>query len=61
MELLYEKLCILKHTLILKKFQNIAKKILHCFSLFDVLYNCVKLRRLMMGDPVYTLFWIYLL
>ena len=24
-ELLYEKLCILRHTLILKKFQNIAK------------------------------------
>ena len=26
-ELLYEKLCILRHTLIFKKFQNIAKKI----------------------------------
>ena len=50
--LLSEKLCTLRHTLIFKKFQNyakkiceFAKKILHCFSLFEVLYNCVKFRR----------------
>ena len=44
-ELLYEKLCTLRHTLILKKFE---KK--NCE--FEVLYNCVKFRRLKMGDPV---------
>ena len=64
MELLYKKLCTLKNTLILKKFQNIAKnfqknlrickKNLHRFFLFEVLYNWLKFRRLKMGDPVYT-------
>ena len=53
----------LKHKLILKKFQKIAKnftkknanlqKKLHCFSLYEVLYNWVKFRRLKIGDPVY--------
>ena len=32
-----------------KKF---SEKNLHCFSLFEVLYNWVKFRRLKMGDPV---------
>ena len=36
-----------------KKKLRICKKNLHYFSLFEVLYNCVKLRRLKMGDPVY--------
>ena len=34
---------------------RIHKKILQCFSLFEVLYNWVKVRRLRMGDPVYPL------
>ena len=38
---------------IAKKIANLQKK-LHCFSLFEVLYNWVKFRRLKMGDPVYT-------
>ena len=37
-----------------KKNLRICKKILHCFSLFEVLYNWVKFRRLKMGDPVYN-------
>ena len=64
-ELLYEKLCTLKHTLIFKKFQNIskkfaekicefAKKFLHGFSLFEVISNRVKFRRLKRGDPVFS-------
>ena len=36
-----------------KKKLRICKKKLHCFSLFGVLYNWVKFRRLKMGDPVY--------
>ena len=32
---------------------RICKTILHCFSLFEVLYNWVKFRRLKMGDPVH--------
>ena len=34
-----------------KKIANLQKK-LHWFSLFEVLYNWVKFRRLKMGDPV---------
>ena len=53
-ELLYDKLCTLKHTLIFKKFQNIAKKIAEkicefakkIYILFEVLYNWAKFRRL---------------
>ena len=37
---------------ILQKKIRIRKKILHCFSLFEALYNWVKFRRLKMGDPV---------
>ena len=36
-----------------KKNLRIRKKILHCFSLIEILYNWVKFRRLKMGDPVY--------
>ena len=36
-----------------KKNLRICNKFLHCFSLFEVLYNWVKFRRLNMGDPVY--------
>ena len=38
---------------ICKKNLRICKKNLYCFSLFEVLYNWVKFRRLKMGDPVY--------
>ena len=37
-----------------KKIPKYCKKNLHCFSLFEVLYNWVKFRRLKMGDPVYN-------
>ena len=60
-ELLYEKLCTLTHTLILKKFKNIEKNLLkkianlqkklHGSSLFEDISNRVKFRRLKMGDP----------
>ena len=36
----------------LQKKLRICKRILDCFSLFEVLYNWVKFRRLKMGDPV---------
>ena len=41
-----------------KKNLRICKKKLHCFSLFQVLYNCVKFRRLKIGDPVYNLLYL---
>ena len=46
----------MRHTLILKKLR-ICNENLHCFSLFGVLYNCVKFRRLKMGDPVYIIYY----
>ena len=43
------------HAKNLQKKLWICEKFLHCFSLFEVLYNWVKFRRLKMGVPVYTL------
>ena len=37
----------------IKKIPKYCKKF-HLFSLFEVLYNWVKFRRLKMGDPVYN-------